>query len=98
MSTTTSAPMAGTVAVGPVTQSRVLVSEWIKMRSPRSTVLTLLAAVVAMVALAWLIGWATNAHWSSMQITTTAATFGLAPVPMRVRKCSSRSAPNCSRP
>lgn len=55
------------VQVAPVTQRRVLVSEWIKMRSLRSTTLTLLAAVLAMVALAWLIGWATNAHWSSMQ-------------------------------
>src|SRR4051812_14975992 len=35
---------------------------------------------------------------SSMQITMTAATFGLHPVPMSVRKCSSRSAPNCRRP
>jgi hypothetical protein len=34
----------------------------------------------------------------SMPITTTAATFGLAPVPMMVRKCSSRSSPNCRRP
>src|SRR6185295_280317 len=35
---------------------------------------------------------------SSMPITTTAATFGFEPVPIRVRKCKSRSAPNCSRP
>ena len=35
---------------------------------------------------------------SSMPITTTAATFGFEPVPISVRKCSSRSAPNCSRP
>src|SRR5207245_2396834 len=38
------------------------------------------------------------AQVSSMPITTTAATFGFEPVPMSVRKCSSRSAPNCSRP
>ena len=31
-------------------------------------------------------------------IATTPATLGLQPVPIRVRKCSSRSAPNCSRP
>ena len=37
-------------------------------------------------------------HSGSMPITTTAATFGLAPVPMMVRKCRSRSSPNCSRP
>src|SRR6476659_1167812 len=33
-----------------------------------------------------------------MPMTTTAATFGLLPVPISVRKCRSRSAPNCSRP
>jgi ABC-2 type transport system permease protein len=54
------------VRVAPVTQTRVLASEWIKMRSLRSTILTLAAAVLAMVLLAWLVGWATNAHWSSM--------------------------------
>ena len=37
-------------------------------------------------------------HCSSMPITTTAATLGLLPAPIRVRKCSSRSAPNCSLP
>src|SRR6476659_1600584 len=31
-------------------------------------------------------------------MTTTAATFGLLPAPISVRKCRSRSAPNCSRP
>src|SRR3569833_553851 len=35
---------------------------------------------------------------SSMPITTTAATFGLEPAPISVRKWSSRSAPNCRRP
>src|SRR6478609_7956357 len=35
---------------------------------------------------------------SSMPITTTAATFGLLPVPISVRKWRSRSAPNCRRP
>ena len=34
----------------------------------------------------------------SMPMTTAAATFGLAPVPISVRKCSSRSGPNCRRP
>ena len=35
---------------------------------------------------------------SSMPMTTTAATFGFDPVPIKVRKCSSRSSPNCRRP
>jgi hypothetical protein len=34
----------------------------------------------------------------SMPMTTTAATLGFAPVPIMVRKCRSRSSPNCSRP
>ena len=34
----------------------------------------------------------------SMPITSTAATFGLAPQPMMVRKCRSRSSPYCRRP
>jgi hypothetical protein len=54
------------VAVSPVTQRRVLASEWVKMRSLRSTAITLLAAVVAMVALGCLVGWATDSHWSRM--------------------------------
>jgi ABC-2 type transport system permease protein len=36
------------------------------MRSLRSTGTTLFAAVVAMVALGCLVGWATNSHWSRM--------------------------------
>jgi ABC-2 type transport system permease protein len=68
MSANAVAPVpASSVQVEPVTQGRVLASEWIKMRSLRSTLLTFLAAVLAMVVLAWLIGWATNMHWSSMQ-------------------------------
>ncbi len=59
-------PVTSKVQVAPVTQARVLNSEWIKMRSLRSTALTLLAAVVAMVALGWIVGWATNSHWSRM--------------------------------
>jgi ABC-2 type transport system permease protein len=54
------------VQVSPVSQRRVLASEWIKMRSLRSTGLTLLAAVVAMIALGWVVGWATNSHWARL--------------------------------
>jgi ABC-2 type transport system permease protein len=66
MSTAVRDPGPEQVQVAPVTQVRVLRSEWIKMRSLRSTTLTLLAAVLAMLALAWLIGWATNDHWNRM--------------------------------
>jgi hypothetical protein len=54
------------VHVAPVTQARVLRAEWIRMRSLRSTTFTLLAAVVAMIALAWIVGAATNSHWARM--------------------------------
>jgi ABC-2 type transport system permease protein len=59
-------PSAHAVAVSPVSQGRVLASEWIKMRSLRSTGFTLLAAVIAMIGVGWIVGAATNAHWSSM--------------------------------
>ena len=39
-----------------------------------------------------------SVHFGSMPMTTAAAQFGLRPCPARVRKVSSRSAPNCSRP
>lgn len=54
------------VAVSDVSQVRVLSSEWIKMRSLRSTALTLLVAVIAMIGIGWIVGWATNAHWASL--------------------------------
>lgn len=57
---------SATAKVASVTQLRVLRSEWIKMRSLRSTTLTLLAAIVAMVLLAGVIGAATNARWHRM--------------------------------
>jgi hypothetical protein len=53
------------VRVQPVTPARVLRSEWIKMRSLRSTALTLIAAVTTMVAAGWLFGWVMNQQWST---------------------------------
>jgi ABC-type transport system involved in multi-copper enzyme maturation permease subunit len=52
------------VRVYPVSQARVLTSEWIKLRSLRSTGYTLLAGFVAMILLGCVVGWATNSHWS----------------------------------
>jgi hypothetical protein len=75
------------VVVHRVTFARVFHSEWIKMRSLRSTALTLLAAVVTMVAAGWLFGWATNAQWSTTSpqqlaafnpVDTTLAGYNLA--------------------
>lgn len=55
------------VAVHDVTQGRVLASEWIKMRSLRSTGLTLLVAVVALIGIGCIVGYATNAHWAEIR-------------------------------
>jgi len=55
------------VKVEPVTPPRVLRSEWIKMRSLRSTTLTLAAAVGTMVGAGWIIGGVTNAYWSTLR-------------------------------
>lgn len=52
------------VGVSSVSQVRVLHSEWIKLRSLRSTAYTLLAGFVAMILLGCVVGWATNSHWS----------------------------------
>jgi ABC-2 type transport system permease protein len=57
-------PTRREVTVSPVSPVRVLSSEWIKLRSLRSTGYTLLAAFVAMVLLGCVVGWATNSHWS----------------------------------
>ncbi len=54
------ATLPSTAALGPdikVTQTRVLRSEWIKIRSLRSTVFTLIAAVGMIVGLGWLFSW-----------------------------------------
>lgn len=49
-----------------VTWPRVFRSEWIKLRSLRSTWLTLAGAVLAIIAIGTIVGYATNAHWSSI--------------------------------
>jgi ABC-2 type transport system permease protein len=65
------------VQVAPVGQGRVLRSEWIKLRSLRSTGLTLLAGVVAMIGLGLLVGWATNSHWNRID---PAERLGFSPI------------------
>ncbi|MFI1093171.1 ABC transporter permease [Streptomyces sp. NPDC020917] len=53
-------------ARGHVTQARVLHSEWIKLRTLRSTFFTLLTAMVAMIGLGALFSYFTSSHWASM--------------------------------
>ena len=49
-----------------VTWPRVVRSEWIKLRSLRSTWFTLAGVVLAVVVIGTVVGYATNAHWSSI--------------------------------
>ncbi len=61
--TATSAPNGPGPATSKVTQARVVLSEWTKLRSLRSTVFSLLAAVVFIVGLSVLVPSVTVAHW-----------------------------------
>lgn len=70
---TTSSAETDRVLVQRVTPARVLHSEWIKLRSLRSTGLTLAAAVLTMVAMGWIIAWATNRNWSELRPDEQAA-------------------------
>ena len=53
------------VAVQPVTPARVVRSEWIKLRSLRSTTMTLAAALGALIIAGCLAGWATSHYWAT---------------------------------
>ena len=53
--------------VQPVTFPRAVRSEWIKMRSLRSTSFTIAAAVGVMVLMGWVFSWASNKYWSTMR-------------------------------
>ena len=63
---TSTPPRARTVHVRPVSARRVLRSEWVKLRSLRSTAWTLLVAVALMIGIGWLAGWGTNDTWSEL--------------------------------
>jgi ABC-2 type transport system permease protein len=52
---------------GPVTFRGVLTSEWIKFRSLRSTVLTVAAAVIGMIALGMIVAYFTNIDWDHLR-------------------------------
>ena len=61
------------VAVEAVRFRRVLSSEWVKLWSLRSTLLTLLAAVVAMVAVGCLASWAFTSSWDDLDAVERAS-------------------------
>ncbi|WP_225846545.1 ABC transporter permease [Streptomyces sp. HPF1205] len=55
-----------TAGRGEVTQARVVHSEWIKMRTLRSTFFTMLAALAALIGLGALFSAFTASHWATM--------------------------------
>ena len=64
MSTATATPTRSSASpVKKVTQARVVLSEWTKIRSLRSTIFSLLAAIVFIVGLATLVPLVTVSHW-----------------------------------
>lgn len=66
-------PRPGRARQGEVTQLRVLHSEWIKLRSLRSTFATLIVAVVALVGLGALFSGFVAGHWDHMTAREQAA-------------------------
>lgn len=67
MTTATAPATAGRPGPAPhlkVTQGRVVLAEWTKLRSLRSTVFTLLAAVAFVIGLGILISWGRASHWA----------------------------------
>ncbi|QNK79413.1 ABC transporter permease subunit [Nakamurella sp. PAMC28650] len=60
------APVHRTVEVQPVSQRRVIASEWVKFRTLRSSWITMGVAVAALALLGLLIGVITNANWAHL--------------------------------
>lgn len=56
---------AAHIHVSPVSLPRVLHAEWVKMRSLRSTTLTLAAAVASLVGIGWIVGYVSNLNWDT---------------------------------
>jgi ABC-2 type transport system permease protein len=54
------------VPVQPVTQSRTIGSEWVKLSTLRSTWITLAAAFIGTIAIGALASWAIDAHWARL--------------------------------
>jgi ABC-2 type transport system permease protein len=73
MSTGTDAFPGPRAAHGHVTQARVLVSEWVKLRTVRSTFFTLLAATIAMTGLGPLFSNVTAGRWPDLTAAERAA-------------------------
>ncbi len=60
------APRRRANLVKPVSQGQVVRSEWIKLRTVRSTWFVLAAAIMGIVGIGLLVSYVNNAHWSTM--------------------------------
>ncbi|WP_326681839.1 ABC transporter permease [Streptomyces sp. NBC_01237] len=73
MSTDTMHRFTAPAGHGRLTRTRVLHSEWVKLRTLRSTFFTLLAAAVAMTGMGPLFSALTASHWSEMSVAERAS-------------------------
>ncbi|MEV6076511.1 ABC transporter permease [Streptomyces sp. NPDC052069] len=73
MSTDTMHRFTAPAGHGRLTPTRVLHSEWVKLRTLRSTFFTLLAAAVAMTGMGPLFSALTASHWSEMSVAERAS-------------------------
>ncbi|MCW2947198.1 MAG: transporter permease [Actinoallomurus sp.] len=74
--------MTAVPMTGKVTQVRVLHSEWIKLRTLRSTFFTLLAAVIAMIGMGLLFSYVFESQWATME-PQRKADFSAITLPLR---------------
>jgi ABC-2 type transport system permease protein len=74
--------MTAVMTAGKVTQVRVLRSEWIKLRTLRSTFFTMLAAIIAMVGFGFLFSYVFASQWTTME-PQRKADFSAITVPLR---------------
>ena len=73
MSTSTDAFPRPRAAHGHVTQARILISEWVKLRTVRSTFFSLVAATIAMIGLGPLFATVTAGRWPDLNAAERAA-------------------------
>lgn len=82
MSAVATEPPRATVPASRVTQLKVVRSEWIKLRTLRSTFWSLLAAIVAMLAVGLLFSWVFSDQWTTMN-SHRKADFNAITIPLR---------------
>lgn len=73
MSTTTTRPAVVRADIHPVTMPRVLKSEWIKLRSLRSSKVSVAIAFVLLIGLGAVVAWAESSQWPTMSAADRAS-------------------------